>query len=139
MFSCRLARAVRSHWSIENQLHWVLDVSYREDDNRSRKDHTAENLAWVWSTRREIIRALVKQIEVSDEQVRIVYRVNTDPFAEAPNGGIAQDCRRGRESLFFRGFPPSLVFLRVAASIPGSLCRVREHRPFNPRKFQGET
>lgn len=41
------ARAVRSHWAIENKLHWVLDVSYREDENRSRKDHTAENLAWL--------------------------------------------------------------------------------------------
>lgn len=41
------ARAVRSHWAIENSLHWVLDVSYREDENRSRKDHTAENLAWL--------------------------------------------------------------------------------------------
>jgi hypothetical protein len=30
-----------------NNLHWVLDVSYREDENRSRKDHTAENLAWI--------------------------------------------------------------------------------------------
>ena len=38
--------------------------------------------------------ALVKQIEVSDEQVRIVYRVNTVPFVEAPNGGVSQDCRR---------------------------------------------
>jgi predicted transposase YbfD/YdcC len=41
------ARAVRSHWAIENKLHWVLDVSYREDENRSRKDHTPENLAWI--------------------------------------------------------------------------------------------
>jgi predicted transposase YbfD/YdcC len=41
------ARAVRSHWAIENNLHWVLDVSFREDENRSRKDHTAENLAWI--------------------------------------------------------------------------------------------
>jgi site-specific DNA recombinase len=47
-----------------------------------------------WSTRREIIRALVKQIEVSDEQIRIVYRVNTVPFVDAPIGGVAQDCRR---------------------------------------------
>jgi len=45
-----------------------------------------------WSTRREIIRTLVKQIEVSDDQIRIVYRVRTIPFVEAPNGGIAQDC-----------------------------------------------
>jgi len=42
-----LARAIRNHWAIENRLHWILDVSYREDDNRSRKDHTAENLAWI--------------------------------------------------------------------------------------------
>lgn len=41
------ARAVRGHWSIENNLHWVLDVSFREDETRSRKDHTAENLAWI--------------------------------------------------------------------------------------------
>jgi site-specific DNA recombinase len=41
-----------------------------------------------WSTRREIIRALVKQIEVSDDQVRIVYRVNTVPFVKAPNGAF---------------------------------------------------
>ncbi len=41
------AHAVRSHWAIENNLHWILDVSYREDENRSRKDHTPENLAWI--------------------------------------------------------------------------------------------
>lgn len=41
------ARAVRSHWAIENNLHWVLDVSFREDENRSRKDHAAVNLAWL--------------------------------------------------------------------------------------------
>src|SRR5262249_40048439 len=40
-----------------------------------------------WCTRRDIIRALVKQIEVSNEQVRIVYRVNTVPFVKAPDGG----------------------------------------------------
>jgi len=47
-----------------------------------------------WLTRREIIRALVKQIEVNDTEVKIVYRVNTVPFVNAPNGGNAQDCRR---------------------------------------------
>jgi len=48
-----------------------------------------------WKIRREIIRALVKQIEVNDDQIRIVYRVNTVPFVKAPNnGGNVQDCRR---------------------------------------------
>jgi predicted transposase YbfD/YdcC len=41
------ARAVRSHWSIENQLHWTLDVSFHEDASRLRTGHGPENLALV--------------------------------------------------------------------------------------------
>lgn len=37
--------AARSHWSIENGLHWVLDMTFDEDRARSRKDHAPENLA----------------------------------------------------------------------------------------------
>jgi predicted transposase YbfD/YdcC len=39
----RLADAVRGHWSVENQLHWQLDVSFGEDDRRIRKGYGAEN------------------------------------------------------------------------------------------------
>ncbi|WP_043162004.1 ISAs1 family transposase, partial [Bradyrhizobium sp. Ai1a-2] len=41
----RLLHVTRSHWAIENQLHWVLDVHFAEDGNRARKDHAPENLA----------------------------------------------------------------------------------------------
>lgn len=43
----QIARTVRSHWGIENSLHWVLDVAFREDDNRARTGHSAENLALI--------------------------------------------------------------------------------------------
>jgi predicted transposase YbfD/YdcC len=39
------AAIIRDHWRIENSLHWVLDVTFREDYNRTRKDHGPENLA----------------------------------------------------------------------------------------------
>jgi hypothetical protein len=37
----------RQHWSIENTLHWCLDVTFREDENRVRERHAANNLAWL--------------------------------------------------------------------------------------------
>ena len=42
-----LAQAVRAHWRIENSLHWVLDVVFREDLSRLRKGHGATNMALV--------------------------------------------------------------------------------------------
>lgn len=43
----RFAESVRSHWGIENQVHWVLDMSFGEDRSRVRKDHAPENLAII--------------------------------------------------------------------------------------------
>ncbi len=44
MTAAEILAAKRSHWSIENQLHWVLDMQFREDESRARTDNSAENL-----------------------------------------------------------------------------------------------
>jgi predicted transposase YbfD/YdcC len=43
----RFARAVRSHWGIENSCHWSLDFTYREDESRIRDEHVRETFAWL--------------------------------------------------------------------------------------------
>lgn len=43
----QFARAVRSHWSIENSCHWSLDMTFREDESRIREPQMRENFAWL--------------------------------------------------------------------------------------------
>jgi predicted transposase YbfD/YdcC len=52
-----IGEVIRSHWGIENSLHWVLDIAFREDECRKRKDHSAENFAML----RRITLNLLKQ------------------------------------------------------------------------------
>ena len=52
-------KAVRSHWSIENECHWVLDVAFREDDHRLRTGHGPENL----STIRKMALMMLKRVK----------------------------------------------------------------------------
>lgn len=42
-----LTQVVRKHWAVENSLHWVLDVAFREDNCQIRTDHGAENFAML--------------------------------------------------------------------------------------------
>lgn len=53
----RLAETVRAHWTIENQLHWSLDVVFHEDDARSRKDNAPQNLAVIRRLAQNILAA----------------------------------------------------------------------------------
>ena len=62
----RLLAAVRGHWSIENSLHWVLDISFREDDCRVRVGNAAENLA--------VIRYMALNLLKQDRTIRASIR-----------------------------------------------------------------
>ncbi len=53
----RLLEVTRRHWSVENQLHWRLDVVFREDDARTRKNYGPQNLAVIRRIAIDILRA----------------------------------------------------------------------------------
>ena len=55
-----------------------------------------------WATRRNIIKALVKCVELSPDSVRIVYRITPRPFAQSPDRGFLQDCWRRRPPIGVR-------------------------------------
>ena len=60
------ARAVRSHWAVENKLHWVMDVCFREDHSRARAGYAAENLA----TLRRLALNLLKREKTKKRGIR---------------------------------------------------------------------
>ncbi len=85
-----------------------LTIGHLQDFHR----HLHEGLEHVdWKTKREIIRALVKRVEIGDQFVRVVYRVSPPPFASGPaSGACLQHCgRRGvpliGERVFARARP----------------------------------
>ncbi|MFV0475860.1 MAG: ISAs1 family transposase [Pikeienuella sp.] len=72
----RLAHAVRAHWSIENNLHWSLDVAFHEDDCRTRQGHAARNLA---SIRRAVLNMLRRDpSRISIKRKRLKALINPE-------------------------------------------------------------
>jgi predicted transposase YbfD/YdcC len=64
--AAEMLEVVRSHWSIENELHWVLDLAFREDESRIRKDHGPENFAVL----RHIALNLIKQEKTQKASIK---------------------------------------------------------------------
>ena len=54
----RAYRCIRSHWGIENQLHWVLDTTFNEDRSQISKDHSPENMSLARKWALNILRAV---------------------------------------------------------------------------------
>jgi site-specific DNA recombinase len=86
-----------------------------------------------WLTRREIIRALVKRIEIDRQHVRVIYKVGPSPFVLGPDRGRLQDCGRRDDSALrrahFRGseyFPGECACLEPAFN--------RSAKDWRPRK-----
>lgn len=67
MNAVRFSEAVRAHWSIENQLHWSLDVSFNEDQCRVRKDNAPENFSII----RHIALSMLKREKTSKVGINV--------------------------------------------------------------------
>jgi hypothetical protein len=69
-------RAIRKHWSIENNLHWYLDVCFGEDAGRARRNHAAEHL----NTLRKIALYLLRKAELPEKcsLKRKILKADTD-------------------------------------------------------------
>jgi predicted transposase YbfD/YdcC len=66
----RIAQSFRSHWGIENKLHWVLDVSLGEDDNRTRRGNGAKNLGIL----RRLALSLIRQVQGDQSVPKVMWR-----------------------------------------------------------------
>ena len=62
-----IGESVRSHWGIENSLHWVMDVTFHEDYARNRKDNSAANM----STMRHFALNLIKQDKTTKGSIKV--------------------------------------------------------------------
>ena len=66
-------KAVRAHWGIENALHWCLDMTFREDHSRIRKDHSSENMAVVRHLALDILKLYPVKISLARKRRRCSY------------------------------------------------------------------
>ena len=69
----QLLLTVRSHWGIENRLHWMLDVNFNEDGCRARKDNAPENLAILLRLAINIVRAHPEPISMRQKIKRAAW------------------------------------------------------------------
>ena len=84
------ARSASEQAAAERELRLIIgqfeDFAQRVNEGLSEGD---------WTARREIIRALVKRIEVGTENIRVIYKVAPAPFVDRPDSGaVLQDCLR---------------------------------------------
>ena len=109
-----LAKLIRQHWSIESQLHWVLDVTFTEDASRIRKQHAPQTSAML---RRLAVSILSADTSIKDNIRGKRYRacLSTDsPGTHPPQfrREIRCDCRGPTAPWRFQGGT------RSGASIP---------------------
>jgi site-specific DNA recombinase len=106
-FEPRIRRLKERLAKLEEERRLLAEQAEREEELRLVFSHLEDFADQIkagltttdWEQRREILRALVKRVEVEKETLRIVYKVPVRPFVKGPKGGQLQDCclrRRGK-------------------------------------------
>jgi predicted transposase YbfD/YdcC len=72
-----IGKGIRSHWGVENKVHYILDVAYEEDQCRVRKDHGAENLSVMRRVTQNMVK-LEKSRKLSTNKKRTLAAVNPE-------------------------------------------------------------
>src|SRR5215210_7759759 len=99
-FEPRIGRLRERIAALEEQAQQLAQAEALQDDLRVLIGRLEEFAASVkgglaeadWSTRRELIRAVVKRVEIGQEEVNVVFRVSPDPVVESPERGVLQHC-----------------------------------------------
>lgn len=91
------AQQAHDQATFESELQLIIG---RLEDFTSKVNGSLETTDWT--TKRDIIRALVKAIQVGDGAVKVVFRVNPPPFESRPERGVLQHCWRRTHALFLQ-------------------------------------
>jgi site-specific DNA recombinase len=101
-FPRRMERLQERRSKLQADLSRIQEQAHRDEDLRVAFSHVQDFADQIkaglttadWMTRREIVRALVKRVEVASDTINIVYKVPCRPFAKAPDRGPLQHCWR---------------------------------------------
>jgi len=126
-FEPRIKNSKERLAKLESESSRLAEAQAEESELRLAVGHLEEFSKYVcdgletitWSDKREIIRALVKRVEIGREEVRVIYRVSAPPFVSGPASGASlQDCLRRNDRS-----------LRGSDGGPGPLAFFRDPRP----------
>jgi site-specific DNA recombinase len=113
-FEPRIKRMKQRVTVLEDQLRQLADEAVQQRDLQLLIGQLEEfvtkvqrNLATAdWVMKREIIRALVRRVEIDKQEVTVVFRVGTDPYGQSPEKKNSQHCWRQERSALRRPFLP---------------------------------
>ncbi len=103
-----LGQAVRAHWAVENALHWVLDVTFREDDSRVRDRTAARNLALL----RKIAINLVGRDQTTKASVRAKRKRPPGMMPICPNSWSGSQRSPDQTKTEFHALPLGMGWIR---------------------------